>query len=69
MTNEPNDKVGICIPPPLFFFACLGIGLSLEYFFPIHIVSISLFPQAIVSGAFILVSIYFALGKIAYSQP
>ena len=62
MTNEPNDNAGIRIPPPLFFFACLGIGLSLEYFFPINIVSISLFPLAIVSGTFILVSIYFALG-------
>ncbi len=62
MTNESNDNAGICIPPPLFFFACLGTGLLLEYFSPIHIVSISLFPRVIIGGTFILVSIYFALG-------
>ncbi len=62
MLNKPNDNIGIFIPPPLFFFACLGVGLSLEYFFPTHIVIISLFPHAIVSGIIFFISFYFALG-------
>ena len=62
MGNEPNDNAGIRIPPPLFFLACLGIGLLLEYLTPIHLVSVSIFPRVIISGTFILVSIYFALG-------
>ena len=61
MGNE-QDNEGIRIPPPFFFFACLGIGLLLEYFLPIHLVSISLFSRVIVGGTFILVSIYLALG-------
>ncbi len=60
MGNEPNDHATIRIPPPLFFFACLGIGLLLEYLSPIHLVSISLIPRVLVGGAFILISIYFA---------
>ena len=62
MGNEPNDNAGIRIPPPLFFLACLGIGLLLEYLTPIHLVSVSIFPRVIIGGTFILVSIYFALG-------
>jgi protein-S-isoprenylcysteine O-methyltransferase Ste14 len=61
MGNQPNDNAAIRIPPPLFFFACLGIGLLLEYLSPIHLASISLIPRVVVGGTFILVSIYFAL--------
>ncbi|WP_304511533.1 hypothetical protein [Desulfobacula sp.] len=59
--NEPNDSAPIRIPPPLYFFACLGIGLLLEYLSPIRLVSISLIPRVVVGGIFILISIYFAL--------
>ena len=61
MKNEPKDNAGIRIPPPLFFFACLGTGLLLEYLSPIHLVSISIIPRVIVGGIFILISIYFSL--------
>jgi protein-S-isoprenylcysteine O-methyltransferase Ste14 len=59
--NEPNDSAPIRIPPPLYFFACLAIGLLLEYLSPIRLVSISLIPRVVVGGIFILSSIYFAL--------
>ena len=61
MENEPNDNTAIRIPPPLFFFACLGIGVLLEYLFPIHLIRISLIPRVVVGGTFIIISIYFAL--------
>lgn len=73
MGNELNDNAAIRIPPPLFFFACLGIGLLLEYLIPIHLVSISLIPRVIIGGTFILASIYFALSGfvvlIKYKTP
>ncbi|MBU3916335.1 isoprenylcysteine carboxylmethyltransferase family protein [bacterium] len=61
MENDLKDSAGIRIPPPLYFFACLGFGLILEYFFPIHWLSISLMPRAIGGCAFTLISLYFAV--------
>jgi len=61
MENDSQDSAGIRIPPPLYFFACLGIGLLLEYLYPIHLVSISLIPRAIVGCTFTLISLYFAV--------
>ena len=62
MENDSKDFAGIRIPPPLYFFACLGIGLLLEHLFPIHLVSLSLIPRAIVGCTFSLISLYFAVG-------
>jgi len=56
-----KDSAAIRIPPPLFFFVCLGIGLLLEYFFPIHLISFALIPRIIVGCIFILISGYFAV--------
>lgn len=61
MENDSKDSASIRIPPPLYFFACLGFGLLLEYFFPIQMVSLSLIPRAIVGCAFALTSLYFAV--------
>ena len=61
MEDDSKDSAGIRIPPPLYFFACLGFGLILEYFFPIHLLSISLLPRVIVGCAFALISLYFAV--------
>lgn len=60
MEGNSKDSAAIPIPPPIFFFACLGCGLLLEYFFPIHL-SISLIPRVIVGSVFILISCYFAV--------
>ena len=61
MENNLKDSVAIRIPPPLFFFVCLGFGLLLEYFLPIHPISLSLIPRVIVGCIFILISGYFAV--------
>ncbi len=61
MKNDSKDSAGIRILPPIYFFACLGIGLFLEYLFPIHLVSLSLIPRAIVGCTFTLISLYFAV--------
>ena len=61
MGNDSKDSADIRIPPPLYFFAFLGFGLMLEYFFPVHLVSLSLIPRAIVGCTFSLISLYFAV--------
>ena len=60
MEKKLNDSAAIRIPPPLFFFVCLGFGFLLEYFLPIHPISLSLIPRVIVGCIFILISGYFA---------
>jgi len=62
MENDSNDSASIRIPPPLYFFACLGFGLLLESLFSIPLVSVSLVLRVAVGGTLILISIYFALG-------
>jgi len=61
MEKNLKDSAGIRIPPPLFFFVCLGFGLLMEYFFPIHLISFPLIPRVIVGCIFLLVSGYFAV--------
>jgi protein-S-isoprenylcysteine O-methyltransferase Ste14 len=61
MEGNSKDSAAIRIPPPVFFFVCLGCGLMLEFFFPIHLISLSLAPRVIFGGIFILISGYFAV--------
>jgi protein-S-isoprenylcysteine O-methyltransferase Ste14 len=61
MGKNLKDSAAIRIPPPVFFFVCLGLGLLLEYFFPIHLISLSPIPRAIVGCIFILISGYFGM--------
>jgi len=61
MQKNFKDSAAIRIPPPVFFFACLGCGLLMEYFFPINLISLSPIPRVIVGGAFLLISSYFAV--------
>ena len=61
MEKNLKDSAAIRVPPPVFFFVCLGFGLLLEYFFPIHLINISPILRVIVGGMFILISSYFAL--------
>jgi protein-S-isoprenylcysteine O-methyltransferase Ste14 len=60
MEENLKDSAVIRIPPPVFFFVCLGCGLLLEFFFPVHLISLSPIPRVIVGCIFILISIYFA---------
>jgi len=61
MEKSLKDSAAIRVPPPVFFFACLGFGILLEYFFPIHLISLSLIPRVIVGSIFIVISGYFAV--------
>lgn len=61
MEKNFKDSAAIRIPPPVFFFACLGCGLLMEYFFPINLISLSLIPRVIVGGVFLLISGYFSV--------
>jgi len=61
MEKSLKDSAAIRIPPPVFFFACLGCGLLMEYFFPINLISLSPIPRVIVGSLFIVISGYFAV--------
>ncbi|MBU4463268.1 MAG: isoprenylcysteine carboxylmethyltransferase family protein [Proteobacteria bacterium] len=61
MEKSLKDSAAIRVPPPVFFFACLGFGILLEYFFPIHLISLSPIPRVIVGSIFIIISGYFAV--------
>jgi protein-S-isoprenylcysteine O-methyltransferase Ste14 len=61
MEKSLRDSAAIRVPPPVFFFACLGFGILLEYFFPIHLISLSPIPRVIVGGILMLASGYFAV--------
>lgn len=39
MKNNSKDRAAVNIPPPLIFFACLGVGVFLEYLFPFRLIS------------------------------
>ena len=60
MDNNLKDSAGIRVPPPFYFLGCLGLGLGLEYIFPIHLISFALIPRTIIGCAIIILSIYFA---------
>jgi len=61
MENELKDSADIHVPPPFYFLGCLGLGLLLEYLFPVPVISFYLIPRTIIGCAVILISIYFAV--------
>lgn len=61
MEKNFTDSAAISMPPPIFFFACLGFGLLLEYLFPISLINLPLVPRVIVGGIFIMIAICFAV--------
>jgi protein-S-isoprenylcysteine O-methyltransferase Ste14 len=56
-----KDSAAIRVPPPVYFFVCSGAGALLEYFFPVHSVTLSLLARVIVGCIFMLISGYFTL--------
>ena len=54
------DSAAISIPPPVFFFVCLGCGLLMESLFPIQLIRLSPVLRVIVGGILMLVSGYLA---------
>ena len=61
MERNLKDSAAILIPPPVFFFVCLGFGFLLEYFFPIHLISLSPIPRFIIGFIFLVISGCFAV--------
>ncbi len=60
MEKNIKDSAAIRIPPPVFFFVCFGCGLFMQYFFPIHLISLTPILRVIIGCIFILTSGYFA---------
>lgn len=65
MENNFKDNAGIRIPPPLYFLACLGFGLLLEYFFPSYLFSIPPMPRIFTGVILILLSALIAASALA----
>jgi len=62
--NQKEDHPSIPIPPPLMFFAFLGIGFLLDYLFPLKIFQLTGVARFVFSGILVAVSGYLALGSI-----
>jgi protein-S-isoprenylcysteine O-methyltransferase Ste14 len=69
MKDDIKDRASIPIQPPLIFFACLGVGILLEYLFPFRFIS-GAWPLRIIIGSvlflvsgFMAVSAFIALIK------
>jgi protein-S-isoprenylcysteine O-methyltransferase Ste14 len=62
MKKNATDSAAISIPPPIFFFVCLGCGLLLEYLYPLFLINLPLAHRVIVGGIFIMIAICFAVG-------
>lgn len=62
--NQSQDHPSIPIPPPLMFFAFLGIGFLLNYLFPVKIFQLDRIFRLVCSGTLVTVSGYLALGSI-----
>lgn len=60
MEGNLKDSAAIPIPPPVFFFVCLGCGFLLEFLFPIYQISLSPILRVIGGCIFIFISGYFA---------
>ena len=61
MEKTFTDSAAIRIPPPIFFFVCLGCSLLLEYLFPISLINLPPVPRVIVGGVIIIIAICFAV--------
>ena len=69
MKDDIKDRASIPIQPPLIFFACLGMGILLEYSFPFRFIT-GAWPLRIIIGCFLFlasgimaVSAFMALNK------
>lgn len=61
MEKNLTDSAAISIPPPVFFFLCLGCGLLLEYLFPISLINLPPVLRVNVGGILMLASGCFAV--------
>jgi protein-S-isoprenylcysteine O-methyltransferase Ste14 len=61
MKADLKDRAHLPIPPPFFFVLCLGVGLLLEFIYPLQIVPMTKMARIIIGGAFLLLPAYFAI--------
>jgi len=61
MKKDTPNRPSIIFPPPLIFFALLGIGFLLDYLFPLKLYSGPWLPRIIGGGILFLISGLFAL--------
>ncbi len=61
MVNS-GDRARVLIPPPLLFFACLGIGIILEFLFPSRPFNLPWIPRIIAGCILFLISGLLVLG-------
>lgn len=64
MESDTKDRPSLILPPPLIFFAFLGIGFLLDYLVPLKLFRLPWWPRFISSGILVVVSGYLALGSI-----
>lgn len=64
METGTNDRPSVILPPPLIFFAFLGIGFLLDYLFPLKIFQLPWWPRFTCSSTLFVISGYLALGSV-----
>ena len=64
MKSDTHDHPSIHIPPPLIFFAFLGIGFLLDYLVPLKLFRLPWWPRIISICILFMFSGYLALGSI-----
>ena len=63
MGDNSKDRAAVHIPPPLFFFACLGVGIILEYIFPSRPLNWPWLPRIIPASILFVISGLLAIGS------
>jgi len=64
MDADVKDRPAVKIPPPVFFFACLGFGGALEYLFPSRPTGWPWLPRIVAGGILFLISGLLAIGAV-----
>jgi protein-S-isoprenylcysteine O-methyltransferase Ste14 len=62
MKNTTKDRAAVPIPPPLFVFACLAVGILLEFVFPSRPFDWPLLPRILASFILFVISGLCAVG-------
>ena len=61
MGNDLKDNASVRVPPPLFFIACIGFGLLLEFLFSTSFIRLPWVLRIIAGCIFFLFSGYLAI--------
>jgi protein-S-isoprenylcysteine O-methyltransferase Ste14 len=64
MGDDVEDRPTVKIPPPVFFFACLGFGSALEYIVPSCPTGWLWLPRIVAGGILFLISGLLVIGAV-----